>query len=131
MNIGEVAKASGLPAKTIRYYEQIKLLSPAKRSSNGYRDYSEHELEQLRFLQRARSTGFDIEECRQLLSLQANTSRHSLEVKQLVQEKADQVAQKIAELTAMHKQLSEMAAMCQADNGPECAILNKLNSSDD
>ena len=68
MNIGDAADRSGLPAKTIRYYEDIGLLRPG-RAGNGYRDYSAREVHQLRFLQRSRSLGFSIEECRQLLSL--------------------------------------------------------------
>jgi len=68
MNIGDAAERSGLPAKTIRYYEDIRLLKPA-RGENGYRDYSNEDVHRLRFLQRSRSLGFSVEECRQLLSL--------------------------------------------------------------
>ena len=68
MNIGDASERSGLPAKTIRYYEDIRLLKPA-RSDNGYRDYSSADVHRLRFLQRARGLGFSVEECRQLLSL--------------------------------------------------------------
>ena len=76
MNIGEAAEASGLPAKTIRYYEDIKLVRPA-RGANGYRDFSEHDAHKLAFLARARSLGFSIEECRTLLSLYEDRDRAS------------------------------------------------------
>ena len=68
MNIGEVEKRAGLPAKTIRYYEEIGLVRPDRRE-NGYRSFSEQDIHRLRFVQRARSLGFSVEECRRLLSL--------------------------------------------------------------
>ena len=68
MNIGQASNLSHLPAKTIRYYEDIKLIMPS-RAENGYRDYSDKDIHTLKFLQRARSLGFTIDECRQLLSL--------------------------------------------------------------
>lgn len=127
MNIGQAAKQTGLSTKTIRYYEQIALLSPAKRADNGYRDYGEEDLETLRFLQRARNAGFNIDECRQLLALHHDKSRHSLHVKDLVQEKADYVAAQIRELKIMHAYLTNLASLCQANEEPHCAILDELS----
>jgi Cu(I)-responsive transcriptional regulator len=127
MNIGQAAKETGLSSKTIRYYEEIKLLAPARRADNGYRNYSEHDVENLRFLQRARQAGFNIEECRQLLSLHEDTSRHSHHVKELVLEKAERVAKQIEELQLMHKQLTNLASLCQANENPHCAILDELS----
>ena len=72
MNIGEAASSSGLPAKTIRYYEDIGLIAP-DRTTNGYRDFSETHMHKLAFLSRARGLGFTIEECRNLLSLYEDT----------------------------------------------------------
>ena len=60
MNIGDVSKSAGLPAKTIRYYEDIGLLKP-DRAGNGYRDYSMVDVHRLRILQRSRSLGFSVE----------------------------------------------------------------------
>ena len=127
MNIGTVAKLTGLNAKTIRYYEEIKLITPNSRSENGYRQYSEHELEQLHFVQRARKTGFNIEECRQLLDLFNNAGRQSHQVKGLVLEKADMVAKQIEELKLMHSCLLDLASQCQSDKDPHCAILDHLS----
>jgi len=86
MNIGDASLRSGLPAKTIRYYEEIGLLKPG-RADNGYRDYSIKDLHGLRFLQRGRSLGFSVEECRQLLSLYNDKDRESAEVKAIAQAK--------------------------------------------
>ena len=68
MNISDVAKASGLPAKTIRYYEDIGLVTP-KRSANGYRVFRTQEAHKLTFLAHARALGFSIDDCRILLGL--------------------------------------------------------------
>lgn len=68
MNIREASERSGLPAKAIRYNEEIGLVHPA-RNGNRYRWYREHDLERLAILSRARSVGFSVEECRSLLSL--------------------------------------------------------------
>ncbi|GAA6151978.1 Cu(I)-responsive transcriptional regulator [Pseudoteredinibacter isoporae] len=130
MNISEAAKRSGLGSKTIRYYESIGLVAPAKRSENGYRDYSEHDVEALRFLQRARATGFGIEECRQLLGLYDNDQRHSSHVKSLVLEKVEQVESQIAELQAMRDTLNSLASRCAGNEGPQCAILDELSTAD-
>ena len=73
MNIGNIAQASGLPAKTIRYYEEIGLIKPL-RGANGYRAFRESDLHKLTFLARARSLGFSIEDCRALLSLYEGSS---------------------------------------------------------
>jgi len=126
MNIGTVSKLTGLNTKTIRYYEQIELIAPATRSDNGYRQYSEKGLEQLRFIQRARKTGFNIDECRQLLALFNNSGRHSHQVKELVLEKADLVARQIEELKLMKHCLLDLASQCQSDEEPHCAILDRF-----
>jgi len=127
MNIGTVSKLTGLNTKTIRYYEQIELIAPATRSDNGYRQYSEKGLEQLKFVQRARKTGFNIDECRQLLDLFNNSGRQSHQVKELVLEKAELVAKQVEELKLMHSCLLDLASQCQSDEEPHCAILDRFS----
>ena len=77
MNISEAARLSGLSSKTIRYYEDIGLIAPARRSDNGYRQYEQRAVEELKFLGRARHVGFDLDECRQLLALHRDSGRQS------------------------------------------------------
>ncbi len=125
MNIGEAARASDLPAKTIRYYEEIDLLKPA-RASNGYRDYSESDIHRLRFLQRSRSLGFTIEECRLLLSLYHNESRASADVKAIANQKIKQVDRKIKELNSLKQTLTQLAENCHGDDKPDCPIIDDL-----
>lgn len=126
MNISQAAKASGLSAKTIRYYERIGLISPANRSDNGYRAYSHRDLDVLRFIQRARATGFGVEECRQLLSLYLNPQRHSADVKELVQEKLQRVEAQIAELQQMRATLRQLVQHCPGNEKAQCAIIDTL-----
>ena len=125
MNIGEAARQSDLPAKTIRYYEDIDLVKPS-RSGNGYRDYSETDVHRLRFLQRSRSLGFTIEECRLLLSLYEDDQRASGDVKAVANQKIDQIDQKIKELKSLKKTLSALAENCHGDDKPDCPIIDDL-----
>jgi Cu(I)-responsive transcriptional regulator len=125
MNIGDAAERSGLPAKTIRYYVDIRLLKPA-RGDNGYRDYSDEDVHRLRFLQRARSLGFSVEECRQLLSLYGDRERSSADVKSIAEGKLMEIDRKIAELVGLRKTLQHLVHNCHGDERPECPILDEL-----
>lgn len=125
MNIGDAAKQSGLPAKTIRYYEDIGLVAPG-RAGNGYRDFSGTDLHKLAFVQRARSLGFSIEECRALLSLYDDRGRASADVKDLAKAHLSQISDKIAGLQAMQKTLGELVHKCHGDDRPDCPILDGL-----
>lgn len=125
MNIGQASDHSGLPAKTIRYYEDIGLISP-DRTSNGYRDFSEKHLHKLSFLSRARGLGFTIEDCRVLLSLYEDTDRASADVKVMARGHLDKISQKIDELKAMQITLSDLVNKCHGDDRPDCPILQGL-----
>ena len=125
MNIGQVAYASGLPAKTIRYYEDIGLVV-ADRRGNGYRDYDDTHLHKLRFVQRARSLGFTIEQCRALLSLYEDKNRASAEVKALAKARLNDIDRKIAELQALRATLGHLIEACHGDQRPDCPILDDL-----
>jgi MerR family transcriptional regulator, copper efflux regulator len=126
MNIGTVSEKSGLPAKTIRYYEDIGLIAPDRRD-NGYRDYSMEDVHRLRFLQRSRSLGFSVEECRQLLSLYGDRDRESAEVKAIATTKLGEIERKIAELQGLRDMLQYLVATCHGDHRPECPIIDGLS----
>ncbi|KIC37734.1 MULTISPECIES: Cu(I)-responsive transcriptional regulator [unclassified Leisingera] len=126
MNIGDVSSRSGLPAKTIRYYEDIGLIKP-HRSANGYRCFAETDLHKLAFLGRARALGFTIEDCRTLMALYEDESRASADVKQLAQEHLAKIEEKIADLQAMHDTLGELVNSCAGDSRPDCPILKDLS----
>ncbi|MCK0137936.1 MULTISPECIES: Cu(I)-responsive transcriptional regulator [unclassified Aliiroseovarius] len=125
MNIGDVANRSGLPAKTIRYYEDIGLVTPL-RSANGYRSFRDRDVHKLAFLGRARALGFSIEDCRNLLKLYEDDDRSSAEVKQIAEEHLDQIDGKINELTEMRATLARLVDACAGDHRPNCPILADL-----
>ncbi len=126
MNIGLVSEISGLPAKTIRYYEDIALVKPA-RSQNGYRNYSQSEADTLIFVKRARGLGFTIDECRSLLSLYQDKNRASADVKKFALLKVRQIETRIKELNKLSATLNHLAQNCHGDNRPDCPILNELS----
>ena len=126
MNIGTAARQSGLPPKTIRYYEEIGLIT-VDRAANGYRDYSSEDVHRLRFVQRSRSLGFSIEECRQLLSLYTDRERASADVKAIATEKLDEIDRKIAELRGLRQMLGHLVETCHGDDRPECPIIDGLS----
>lgn len=127
MNIGEAAEKSGLPAKTIRYYEEIGLVEPSDRRPNGYRDYDEQDLHLLTFVQRSRSLGFTVEECRELLDLYRDRGRASADVKSIAQSRIADIRRKIAELESMQATLTKLVDHCHGDNRPDCPILDGLS----
>ena len=130
MHIGEVAKQSGLPAKTIRYYEDIGLIRPF-RGANGYRDFSRSDLHKLAFLARARSLGFTIEDCRALLALYEDRHRASADVKRVAEEHLARIERKLAALQGMRSTLAHLIERCQGDERPECPILDDLAGAAD
>lgn len=125
MNIGDVAERSGLPAKTIRYYEDIGLVRP-ERGANGYRAFASTDVHKLAFLARARSLGFTIEECRALIGLYEDRGRSSADVKRFAEEHLERIGRKIAELESMRTALARLVHLCHGDDRPDCPILDDL-----
>jgi len=125
MNVGDAAAHTGLPVKTLHYYESIGLVTPARRG-NGYRDYDPSAVRKLAFVQRARGLGFSIDECRSLLSLYDDRERASKDVKAIAETKLADIERKIAELHSLHGALSQLVHACHGDERPECPILDDL-----
>ena len=128
MNIGQAAEATGIPPKTIRYYEEIELVRPG-RDTNGYRAFSEADLHKLRFLGRSRALGFSVSDCRALLALYEDDTRASAEVKAIASKHLDEIAAKIADLKAMEATLSHLVDTCAGDGRPDCPILADLGAT--
>lgn len=126
MNIGSVARQSGVPAKTIRYYESVGLIEAAERTAAGYRVYGRDDVETLRFVQRARSLGFSVEEAGSLLALWRDRSRSSAEVKALAAHRLADIDRKMAELAEMRETLTHLMQRCHGDARPDCPILQGL-----
>jgi Cu(I)-responsive transcriptional regulator len=127
MNIGNAGRRAGLPPKTIRYYEDIGLVRPARRD-NGFRDYGDKDIHELRFIARARGLGFSIEECRHLLELYRDKARPSAAVRETARVHIASVRAKIEALRSIEKTLSHLIDQCAGDARPDCPILDGLSS---
>lgn len=125
MNIGQAAVLTGLPVKTIRYYEDIGLVAPMRRN-NGYRNFGDRDVHKLRFLQRARRLGFSVESCQALLALYEDKHRSSADVKRLAAAHLEEVDRKIAELMGLRETLDRLVHTCHGDDRPDCPILEDL-----
>ena len=126
MNIGQAAEQSGVSAKMIRHYESIGLVERARRTEGGYRIYDANDIHTLRFIRRARALGFSMKEIAQLLGLWRSHRRASADVRRVAQQHISELDQKIAELQAMRRTLSQLVQHCHGDRRPECPILDDL-----
>lgn len=124
MNIGEVAKASGVNAKLIRHYESIGIIPKASRSQSGYREYTEADINILCFVKRARTLGFSMKDIKKLLGLWRNRTRKSSDVKVLTLTHIKQLEDKIQALQSIRNTLVDLALHCHGDDRPTCPILD-------
>lgn len=131
MRIKDASIRSNLPAKTIRYYEEAGLLEPAKRRPNGYREYTEKDVHVLRFVCRARSLGFTVQDCRELLSLYKDHQRSSTSVKAVAMRRLGEIERKLDELKSLRCALTELIDRCHGDDRPDCPILADLAGTRD
>jgi MerR family copper efflux transcriptional regulator len=126
MNIGEAAARSGVSAKMVRYYESIGLIEAPARTEAGYRVYAGEDVHTLRFVKRARTLGFSVEETRSLLALWRDKSRASADVKRFAEGHIRDLETRIAELQGMAETLRHLAHNCHGDHRPDCPILADL-----
>lgn len=124
--IGDAAKAAGLPVKTLRYYDEIGLVKPSDHSAKGYRLFGPREVRKLVFVRHARSFGFSIDDCRNLLSLYEDPRRTSKEVREIAVAHLAQIREKMSELQKLHDELSHLAQACHGDHRPDCPIIDFL-----
>src|SRR5207248_4289931 len=122
LNIGALAEKTGVPPKTIRYYEDIGLIRKAGRLPNGYRAYSTLDMRELNFIKRGRELGFSVDEVRNLVNLWRDKKRASRAVKTLAASHLKALDRKIAELQAVRRSLAHLVAHCQGDERPDCPI---------
>lgn len=131
MTIGEVASRSGVPPKTIRFYEEAGIIAYAKRDENRYRSYSEADVQTLRFIAHARNLGFSLKDVGELLSLYRDRRRASKDVKRVALSHVADLDRKIAELTAIRNTIADLARRCHGDDRPACPILEELDAPAD
>jgi MerR family copper efflux transcriptional regulator len=126
MNIGEASAASGVAAKMIRYYESIGLIAAAERTDAGYRQYSENDVQTLRFIKRSRDLGFSMERIGTLLGLWQDRERKSADVKRMAHQYIAELDRDIEKLQSIRQQLQRLADCCHGDERPDCPILDDL-----
>jgi MerR family copper efflux transcriptional regulator len=130
MNIGTTAERSGLRPKTIRYYESVGLIPSAARTANGYRVYGDADIQTLRFIRRARSLGFTVEDVSNLLALWSDHRRTSPEIKALAVRRISDIERKMRELESLKRALLDLAERCRGDDRPDCPIIDELAGAD-
>ena len=126
MNIGEAARQSGVSAKAIRYYESVGLIEAPDRTEGGYRDFDSDDIHYLRFVLRARSLGFSVDQVSRLIALYRDRKRASADVKAVAQSAIERIDQKMAELHSMRATLGTLVERCHGDERPDCPILDDL-----
>jgi len=130
MTIGQAAARTGVPAKTIRFYEEAGIIARAARDENRYRTYNDADVQTLRFIHRARGLGFSLKEVADLLALYRDRRRASREVKKLALRHVAELDHKIAEMEAIRSIIAELAERCHGDQRPECPILVELETTE-
>jgi Cu(I)-responsive transcriptional regulator len=125
MNIGAAARLTGVPSKTIRFYEAEGLLHPPRTDAN-YRVYGEREVAMLRFIQRARALGFSVKEVADLRALWQDRRRASAEVRDLAMRHIAEIDRKLDELGRIRATLDDLVHRCHGDDRPDCPIIDDL-----
>ena len=129
MNIGGAARASGVSAQMIRYYESTGLIPKAGRPSSGYRDYTDKDVHKLRFVRRARDLGFSVEQIGTLLKLWEDRSRASSDVKRVALSHVAELRDRAVKLEQMAATLMHLADHCHGDDRPDCPIIEELSDA--
>jgi len=126
LHIGVLAKRSGVSTRMIRHYEEIGLIPRAARAESGYRTYGEADFATLRFIARARSLGFSLDEIGDLLALWRDHTRASADVRAVAKRHINAIERKIRELRSLQQSVGDLVRRCNDDDRPECPILDDL-----
>ena len=126
LDIGRASKSSGVSVKMIRHYEAIGLLKNVARTHANYRVYSDKDVHTLRFIKRARTLGFAMDDIRELLALWQNKSRPSASVKKIAGGHLQDLTRRIQEMQSMVTTLEHLTHNCHGDSRPDCPILDDL-----
>lgn len=125
LTIGTVAKESGVNVETIRYYQRRGLLREPAKPAGGFRQYSKTTVKRVRFIKRAQTLGFSLEEVLALLIL--NETKSCVQTREIAAHKLELIEQKIADLTKIKKALFELVHSCEArSSGATCPIIELL-----
>lgn len=128
LQIGELAATVGVNPKTIRYYEDIGLLSAPQRTAAGYRLYGAEDVERLRFIGKAKAIGLTIEQLREILALRAQDQAPCAHVLSLINEKLSAVERQIQALSEFRQDLlslRDQAAQEVVQDAYVCGIIEQ------
>jgi len=128
MKIGELEARSGASRHTLRYYEQIGLISPLRRTNN-YRDYSAQTLQDLDFIQRAQSMGFSLGEIGEILNAQRNQLIDCAEGAKLIERKMAEIKEKVTNLQGIYQYLDQERASLEASAAKQLELQKMSNSA--
>jgi MerR family copper efflux transcriptional regulator len=132
--IGQLARAAGVTTPTIRYYEEIGLLPPARRSASGQRSYDSGDIERLTFIRRCRDFGFSIDEVRDLAGLSISAEQDCTAVRDMARARLNEVRARLAELRALETSLNVFAERCDTacagGPGRDCAVFETIRTGD-
>ena len=124
--IGAAARQSGVKIPTIRYYEQIGLLTAPPRSEGNRRQYDAADLRRLAFIRHARELGFEVEAIRALLALQDRPEQPCVAVDEIARARLAEIEQRINSLTALKAELERMLASCAHGQVAECRVIETV-----
>jgi MerR family mercuric resistance operon transcriptional regulator len=125
LTIGKLAKKAGVTIETIRHYQRKGLLREPEKPSNGYRQYPSDEIARIQFIKRAQQCGFTLKEVSELLSLD---SGHCQDVRNMAEQKHQQIDRQIKDLTALQNVLDRLIEGCQTDPSTEhCSLIDALS----
>jgi DNA-binding transcriptional MerR regulator len=120
MRIGELAAATGVSAKTIRYYEDIGILAPPLRTASDYRTYDESSVGRLAFIRAAQAVGLTLGEIRGIVALRDRGETPCAHVLELIAARAIEVDQRITELQQLRTDLGRLAARARQLDPADC-----------
>lgn len=127
LSIGELSRQTGVKIPTIRYYEQMEIISAPERSAGNQRRYSRTELGRLSFIKHARDLGLTIEDIRELLTLTAHPEMPCSEANRIAANHLSAIRDRIAQLQRLEAELARMST-CSAENIKECYVIESLSN---
>ncbi len=128
LTIKALSEASGIHLETIRFYEKSGLITPAKRADNGYRQFTQQQLDELKFIKTCRSLGFDLGKIKTLLRLQANPQTDCTDANALATQHLHLIEEKIQELIKIRDLLQGMS-QCDNHHVEDCLVINTLKKA--
>lgn len=120
MRIGELTRHSGVPATAVRYYEQVGILHPPRRSASGYRAYDADVLPRLRFVRAAQAVGLSLAEIGEILRIRDRGNAPCEHVVALIEHRRAEVAARIRELKQLQRDLTVLGTRGEAITPANC-----------